>query len=388
MSLLAQSVLVALILVMIASTVGCGGAGSPGDISSALPVSLAEPTPTSQPDGVAVTSATPLPSEVVDDRLPTMSADQELLAEVVQKVLVSEGAALAVMIDGNGAVVEAANGFNHEGQAPTSSDTFRVGSITKVFTALATLTLVEEGAVDLDAAAARYISRAAVPDGVTVRDLLQHTSGIYDAGDIQALFEAPERIWAPEEILDIWLTTSPREAGSAFTYSTSNYYFLGLLIEEVTGQPYATVIRERLLEPLDMSDTFIGHYEDGPEPFDPYLPRGAENFDYTSIATATWSAGAIVSSPQDLHTLFTALFDEQILAGDTVATMASDDRYGLGLRIFDQNLVGHDGFSPGYTTWVLHAPDTGVTTFLASTDDFATVTSAVDTLLDGLQNSE
>ena len=63
MSLLAQSVLVALILVMIASTVGCGGAGSPGDISGALPVSLAEPTPTSQPDGVAVTSATPLPSE-------------------------------------------------------------------------------------------------------------------------------------------------------------------------------------------------------------------------------------------------------------------------------------------------------------------------------------
>ena len=130
------------------------------------------------------------------------TTEQRLLEDIVSKVLVSEGAALAVMLDDNSGTLEASNGTDDDANHPTSRDRFRIGSITKVFTAVATLTLVDEGVVDLDVASSAYISRVEVPEGVTVRDLLQHTSGILDAGQLDALFESDDRVWSPEAILD------------------------------------------------------------------------------------------------------------------------------------------------------------------------------------------
>ena len=85
---------------------------------------------------------------------------------------------MVAIVDPDGTVSYASADVGPANVAPTAADTFRVGSITKVFTSIVTLTLVDEGLVDLDAPATDYVSRVAVPVGVSVRDLLQHTSGI------------------------------------------------------------------------------------------------------------------------------------------------------------------------------------------------------------------
>ena len=287
------------------------------------------------------------------------------------------------MLDDDSGTLEASNGTDDDGNHPTSGDQFRIGSITKVFTAVATLALVEDGLIDLDTAASTYVSRVEIPEGVRARDLLQHTSGILDSGPMWVLTESPERAWSPEAIIDASSAPATGRPGADYRYENSNYLLLGVLLEEVTGLPYHVVIRDRIIGPLDLADTYLAHHEEGGTPFDPYTRRSAESFDYTSIATISWSAGALISSAPDLHRFFSALLDGQIIPPDLVEAMTANDEY-LGLLRWDPSLVGHSGLTPGYSTWVVHQPTTGVTLFLASTDDFASVTSASRTMLQGL----
>lgn len=203
---------------------------------------------------------------------------------------------MIAVVDQKGEAIHASIGSDADGNTPSASDSFRVGSITKVFTPLATLTLVDEGAIDLDSPAADYVSRVAVPANVTVRDLLRHRSGIYNVTDVPGffatVFETPQRVWTAEDQLELIDDRDPLfEPGSQFRYSNSTYVILGVLIEEVTGQRYDEVIRARIIDPLDLTATYLDGFEDGPIPFDPYdhdaASVGDAHYDYTSIATST-----------------------------------------------------------------------------------------------------
>lgn len=314
--------------------------------------------------------------------------DEEFLAATANEISVTDGAFLFAVVDKNGDAIEGTNGVDANGVQPTASDAFRVGSITKVFTSLATLTLVEDGDVDLDAPASTYVSRVAVPEEVTVRDLLQHTSGIYNVTNLPSFFDGvfadSGHIWSAEEQLEL-IADQPSlfEPGSKFRYSNSNYIILGVLIEEVTGQPYHQVVRERIIDPLDLASTYVDGFEDGPKVFDPYDHEGDLDYDYTSIATVAWSAGAMVSSGEDMHTLFTALFDGQIVSAKMIDMMTDDSQYGFGVELgeWGQGLIGHSGGIPGYFTMVRHSPATGVTAFLASTDEQANPGYAINKML-------
>lgn len=178
-------------------------------------------------------------------------------------------------------------------------------------------------------------------------------------------------VWTPEDVVTV-VADEPTlfEPGSEFRYSNTNYAILGVLIEEVTQQSYHQVVRERILSPLELSSTYLAGYEEGQALFDPYEHEGDAEFDYTSVEFGAWSAGAMVSSAGDLHTLFAALFDNQIVSSDFVAETTDGDEYGLGmeLRELGEGLFGHSGGIPGYRTFVRHSPESGVTVFLASTD--------------------
>ncbi len=315
---------------------------------------------------------------------------QEFVETVAGDIEVTDGAFMFAVVDAHGEAVAGSNGVDGDGNAPTATDVFRIGSITKVFTSAATLTLVEDGVVDLDAPASRYVSRVPVPDDVTVRDLLRHTSGIYNYTDdpdfIPSTFDAPDRFWTPEEVVAVVVDQpSLFEPGSEFRYSNTNYVILGVLIEEVTGQQYHEVLRERIISPLGLSSTYLAGFEGGPEVFDPYEHEGDADYDYTSVASGAWSAGAMVSSAGDLHTLFTALFDEEIVSSDLVAQMIDGTEYGFGMELFQsgEGLFGHGGGIPGYVTFVLHSPESGVTGFLVSTDPVADNRYAIDKMFEG-----
>ena len=256
------------------------------------------PAPTAEPTPIPESTSPPPPA-------PNL-LDEAFVSGVAAEVDLSEGAFLFVALKARNQPIAGTSGTDAYGNGPTSSDPFRIGSLTKMFTAVAVLTLVDEGLVDLDAPAAAYVTRVAVPDGVTVRDLLRHTSGLFNYTDAPTFFRdafaRPDRIWTPEEVLQPVLARDLLfEPGARFSYSNSNYLTLGLLVEEVTGQPYHEVVRERITTALGLSsNTYVGGFEDGPEPFDPYEHLGQADFDYTSIATGAWSCLLYTSpSPRD-----------------------------------------------------------------------------------------
>ena len=317
--------------------------------------------------------------------------DEAFLAEQVAKSWdPSQPGAVMVSVYGpDGGVAYASVGTDPSGATPTPDDLFRVGSISKLFTSLTVLSLVEDGLVDLDAPLNQYIDRVETGEGVTVRDALQHRSGIPNytesAGFWDAMVGDTGREWSPEEIIALVPTDAlDFVPGTEFAYSNTNYIMLGLLIEEVTGLSYHEAIRDRVITPLALNDTYLAEFEDGPPVFGGYYELlGAIEpltFDFTSIGTAAWSAGAVVSNGHDLHTVMTALFAGEIISPEFVTEMTANPEYGFAIYVpgimSETPLYGHDGRIPGSGTFYVHAPETGMTVFTVSNADHLKVTPA------------
>ncbi len=352
------------VVAVAALALSCAGERSQADTDRSA-ATTAQTTVETQP---AAEPSTPSAGAALDD---------EFLAETLEGLTVPEGAVLFSVVDSDGPTGQASVGSDDAGRAPTADDPFRVGSITKIFTAVTILTLVDDGLIDLDTQAADYVTRFPVPADVTVRDLLRHRSGIYNVTNIPGFFdqvmEAPDRVWTPEAQMDLIADRDQLfEPGSHFSYSNTNYLVLGVLIEEVTGEDYHDVVRSRIIDRVGMSSTYLDGFEDGPMPFDPYegsAPDVDDRYDYTSIASAAWAAGGMVSSGSDLHRLFSALYGGDILSGESLTEMTAGDEYGLGLELSDwpHRLIGHGGSIPGYGTFVRYSVHADVTVFLATT---------------------
>ena len=150
----------------------------------------------------------------------------------------------------------------------------------------------------------------------------------------------------------------------------------------------ADELRARIIEPLGLTSTYLAGFEEGPAPFGAYVatslsgPSEPIDFDYKSIATNAWAAGAVVSSAEDLHVLLSVMFDGNIVSSDSLAAMTESQDYGLGLVQLGPGLHGHGGSIPGYQTFVAHAPETGTTAFFVVTNDGITRPPPVDPILE------
>ncbi len=259
----------------------------------------------------------------------------------------------------------------------------RVGSITKTFVAATVLQLVGERRVRLDAPVARYLP-GVLPDElgrqVTVRMLLNHTSGL---GDYEApLIADPEAVAAlqfrtvtPAELIRLGLSQPPTNApGAGWSYSNTNYIVLGLLIEKVTGRPYASEVNRRVLRPLNLRRTYFPGT-------DPHI-RGPHMAAYVRWPDGTlrdfadfnmswaWAAGEMISTAQDLNTFYRALLTGRLLRADLLAQMQTTvpvepsmpdfAGYGLGIAWITTpcgRRWGHSGMVIGQTTNSYHSPD-------------------------------
>ena len=227
----------------------------------------------------------------------------------------------AVLAEGvPGAVVVAAEGSStwekaagvadlSTGAPMTPDDRFRIASVTKLFTAAVVLQLVDEGALQLD----REVD--SIEGGVTVRQLLNHTSGLQNFAELDALFEPYRKDRAhrsdltPRDVLAL-IQATPRLAppGESWFYTGSNYVVLGLLVEETTGATLSEELRRRILEPLGLEDTDL---PDDPTPNglargylpadNPLLPDpGPDPIDVTGVDIFSWGGGGMVSSARDV----------------------------------------------------------------------------------------
>ncbi|MEU3899047.1 serine hydrolase domain-containing protein [Streptomyces sp. NPDC045251] len=259
---------------------------------------------------------------------------------------------------------------------------FRVGSVTKTFTAVVVLQLVDEGRLALDAPVDCYLPGLLPDDRITVRHLLTHRSGLADYTDrmfhetVPGFEAVRDRVFSQRELVDLSLA-EPRttEPGAAYRYSNTNFVVAGMLVEKVTGRPVARAYQQRIIGPLGLRDTSYVHPDTRIAGLRVrgYLhpdEAGAPLVDSTE-QTVSWaqSAGAVISAPADLNTFMTALMRGGLLSPrmlDAMTTVAPTDAtntrfYGLGLRRYDltcgTRVYGHTGTVQGYYTYAFATRD-------------------------------
>ncbi|MFD9074884.1 serine hydrolase domain-containing protein [Streptomyces lasiicapitis] len=284
------------------------------------------------------------------------TADHARLKALLHRLTTVDGVpgALAEVRDRRGSTVLTSGLANVKSQAPVHPDSrFRIGSLTKMFTATAVLQLVGEHRVGLDAPVERYLPgvvRGHGNDGrvITVRQLLQHTSGLPDFLDHlkpQDILKDPLVHRDPRDLVNLALE-HPRvfEPGTDWDYSNTGYLLAGMIIEKVTGHSYAEEIRERIIEPLRLRETYVPRSSAIPGPH----PRGyarpgkdAPLLDVTRIDPSVGgTAGGVISSGTDINRFLRALLRGDLLRPaelrhmmKTRPTGNEDGRaYGLGLE--------------------------------------------------------
>ncbi|BDH12959.1 serine hydrolase domain-containing protein [Streptomyces hygroscopicus] len=248
----------------------------------------------------------------------------------------------------------------------------RIGSNTKVFTAVVVLQLVGEGRIGLDATVDTYLPGLVRGEGIdgrriTVRQLLQHTSGL---PNYTAYLGDDVRYFEPRDLLDIALQHKADFApGTKWEYSNTNYVLAGLIIQKVTGRPLAKEMERRVIQRIGLRHTYFPAPGDmtirEPHPQGYYRDAaGAPLRDITEMDPSWgWAAGQMISTNSDLNQFFTALLAGRLLPAAQLAQMrttvpapyfGSGARYGLGLVSKPLSCGGvywgHGGSLPGYET--------------------------------------
>jgi CubicO group peptidase (beta-lactamase class C family) len=282
------------------------------------------------------------------------------------------GLSIAIVKD-NQVVMLRGYGEARPGQPMTPQTQLYLGSVTKSFTALAVMQLVERGKLELDAPVQRYLPWFKVADPaasaqITVRHLLNHTSGLSAAGDPNAS-DYPPTLTDQVKAMQNARLTAP--VGAQFQYYNQNYRVLGLLIEQVSGQSYGDYMRANILGPLEMNST-VAQPADAPnlaqghgQAFGFPLPRAQ------AFCPAALPSGYLISNAEDMAHYMLALLDDaryqdrQLVKPETLAqifTLPSGikSEYGMGWLIAQDRMFGtfyyHSGALENFHAEVLLLP--------------------------------
>lgn len=270
----------------------------------------------------------------------------------------------------NGAVWAGGSGISSQNPIDSISPehVFAIGSTTKTLTAACILQLHDEGVLSLEDSLHQWLPPFNhVADHITIRQLLQHQSGIFDLFQHpnfqQQMNAQPLTIWEPETVLQTFLTPPVFSPGTSWGYSSSNYLLLGLIIENATGMAYHEAIRDRFLTPLELNSFSLFPYE----PYEGILTHLWLDFNGNGIPTdahsyfsmlrssfsAGWAAGAYYANSSDLSRWMKALFTEDLIAPATLedamttipTAFPNGARYGLG--IIQRSFLGITAFGHG-----------------------------------------
>ncbi|WP_405902688.1 beta-lactamase family protein [Streptomyces sp. NBC_00656] len=281
---------------------------------------------------------------------PVGGSEAEALRAAIGGLPSDDATAALVRVSGTGGVWRGSAGVHDlaSGRAADPSGRFRVGSVTKVFTAAVVLQLAGEGRIGLDRPVRRYLPDLipATYGQVTVRQLLNHTSGLpsVDPGNGDTLEDWYEHRFDLIDPADVVRETTAHRPdfapGTQQHYANIGYTVAGLLIERVTGDTYASQVSRRVLEPLRLEDTYFPGT-------DPSI-RGRHNRGYQKFGTQgelrdvtawgvsdAWAAGDLISTTADLERFTRALFGGRVVRGPLLEEMftlpdASVREYGTG----------------------------------------------------------
>ena len=308
---------------------------------------------------------------------PSAAAQPDPMRSIAQE-MVSDGAVgvqIRTVQNGQSRTVTAGTAELGSRKPVPADGRFRIGSATKMFVSTVVLQLVAEHRLQLDAPVERYLP-GLLPRGseITVRMLLQHTSGLYDyVRTISQVGADLEKVrythFSPEELVAI-AAAQPLgfPPGSKFSYSNSNYAVLGMLIGKTTGHAWGDEVTRRILLPLGLWQTSIpgdriripGPHAHG------YQDMNGKLVDVTELnPSVAGSAGQVISTTADLDKFLRALAAGRLVPRDLLKEMttprSATEPYGLGLQTFStpcgKPAFGHTGGIAGYTTIAFTSPD-------------------------------
>lgn len=247
-----------------------------------------------------------------------------------------------------------------------NSDLYRIGSVTKVFTAIITFQLIEEGKLSMDTKLDQYFPAIKNADQITIGNMLNHTSGIYDYLQWEDYYIRKSEIYTREDLLKIITRGKPEfKPGQASSYSNSNYLLLGYIIETITGKSFAENVKTRITDKIGLANTYVETSEKE------YSKRNASYiYDgeiWTKVTetnpTFTFAAGAIVSSPEDLTKLMQNLFEGNLVSKSSLEQMEKTNTktwigYGLFKAPFYKKIgYGHSGRVDEFNSFVGYFPE-------------------------------
>ena len=293
--------------------------------------------------------------------------------ELIAPYLEAQSFSGSILVAKDGAPVwrESFGAADREWDVVNTADTkFRLGSITKQFTAAAILQLVDQGKLSIDDPISKYyVDAPATWSKVTIKHLLTHTSGIPSYTALPKFFEtSSKQPLTPDGIIKLTRDMPLEfEPGAKYAYDNTGYIILGYVIEKVSGETYADYVAKHIFAPLGMKDTgydvsgvVLRHRASGYQG----SKDGWKNADYLDM-TLPYAAGSLYSTTGDLLIWDRALADGKILTPASRTAMFTDygHEYGFGWRIDTEGgheRVGHGGGINGFSTGIARYPKDGV----------------------------
>lgn len=320
------------------------------------------------------------------------------------------GTSLSYALGGDEPVQVTAGLADRSSGAPVEPDNlFKIGSCTKTFVAAALMRLAQDGRVDAAAPISNWFPQLPGAEKVSVRQLVNHRGGLPEFEyDIPM---TPGRIWSPQELVDLAFSVSPpAPSGGAAVYNNTGYVLAGMLIESITGISLGAYVRQALLDPLGLRDTFSPATEDFPSdrlvrgyfhrpppapdapkdlasggemwrmdgvlPYSDDLQDSSDAFPYSGA----YGCGDMVATPENLTRFIRGLFGGRVLDANHFEEMFGfrvPSNYpgtrmretGAGLfksAYGDRMFFGHQGSIPGYVCVMQHDPESGLSISLAS----------------------
>lgn len=351
------------------------------------------PAPPTPPPPTPAPTATPPPGPTRSEiRAKTVRTQLDAELDVVRARLGIPGVSVTIIFRDGSSWTGTSGRADVAGKVDVAPDTaFALASVSKTYTAALILDLAGDGKIRLDGSARSYLPDSALDKRITIRQLLEHTSGLDDfflhPPIDKALIADRDAAWSAKRTLK-YVGKPYFPPGRGYHYSNTNYLYLGLIAERVTGVPLATELRRRFFGPLKLDGTWYqavdkparplahGYRFAGPKlnstPID--LSGKVRVAPFRSVVTAAAGAGSIAATSSDVARWARLLYDGEVL-GPVMTTVMLDGvadtagyrppvPYGLGVQAFPimgRVALGHSGRFLGFRSAVRHLPSEALT---------------------------
>ncbi|QBJ88942.1 serine hydrolase [Streptomyces seoulensis] len=351
----------------LATAAALGALVVPLTAAPSLAAPPAAPSPSPSPTGADVRTLTPEVNRQIDDAVQRVMREADV-----------PGVTVGIWTPDKGTYVRSFGVADKSSERPMSPDLYmRIGSETKTFTVTALLQLVDQGKVDLDDPIGRYIAGVPNGDKITLRQLADMRSGLFnysqDPDFFKALTSDPQRAFTPQQLLDYSFKHPVQfKPGAKFEYSNTNLILLGLVVEQQSGQKLGGYIQRHILDPAGMKHTSFPEGSEFPKPH----AQGYTNQTADGKVAETagwnpswgWAAGAMVSNLDDMRVWSRTVATGRLPDGAQMVSPATQRQRlltpptgypdaGYGLGIFNvHGWIGHNGSLPGYESLTVYLP--------------------------------